>query len=382
MVEVQILQEMYGLLPLAGEYGIKLKAYTNQLLPGVHTMNKYNVIAIDLAKNIFQVCIMNRDSKILLNKAMKRNELKEWLAIQAISLVAMESCGGASYWARLAVSLGHEVMMIPPRQVKPFRTGQKTDANDAIAIAVASRAPNIKPARYLTIEQQGLQSIEKMRDMLDKQKLQLSNQIRGLLLEFGIIINKSVSSFKQRLPEIVEDAENELSVAMRQTLFQMWELYTQLGKEFEVIDKQLRQLCGQDEDCKRLMQLEGVGPISAVRLKLQLAHGEHFQNGRQASACIGLTPKQHSSGGKTKIGSISKVSCDRPLRSCLFLGARSVVSKLKNRPAKTEKERWLKALIERRGINCAAIALANKTVRTAYALLKNDTDYKPMLIAA
>jgi transposase len=373
---------MYGLLPLTGEFGIKSRAYTNQLLPGAHTMTKYNVIAIDLAKNVFQVCIMNKEGKILLNKAMNRNKLKQWLAVQAISLVAMESCGGASYWARLAVSLGHEVMMIPPRQVKPFRTGQKTDANDAIAIAVASRAPNIKPARHLTLEQQGLQSIEKMRDMLDKQKLQLSNQLRGLLLEFGIIINKSVSNFRQRLPEILEDAENELPFAMRQTLFQMWEFYTQLSKEFDLIDKQLRQLCGQDEDCQRLMQLEGVGPISAVRLKLQLAHGEHFQNGRQASACIGLTPKQHSSGGKVKIGSISKASCDRPLRSCLFLGARSVVSKLKNRPAKTEKERWLKALIERRGVNCAAIALANKTVRTAYALLKNDTEYNPMLIAA
>lgn len=345
-------------------------------------MNKYNVIAIDLAKNIFQVCIMNKQDKILLNRAMKRHELKEWLAKQNLSLVAMESCGGASYWARLAVSLGHKVMMIPPRQVKPFRTGQKTDANDAVAIAVASQVPNIRPARYLSAEQQGVQSIERMRNMLETQKLQLSNQLRGLLLEFGLVINKGAASFKQRLPEVLEDAENELSFAMRESLQQMWGIYTQLESEFSVIDKQLKQLAMQDVDCKRLMALEGVGPIGAIRLKLQLENKEHYRNGREASACVGVTPKQHSSGGKTILGSISKTSCDRRLRSCLFLGARSVVSALKRRPARTEKERWLKALIERRGVNCAAIALANKTVRTAYALLKNGTDYQPVQLAA
>ena len=162
----------------------------------------------------------------------------------------------------------------------------------------------------------------------------------------------------------------------------MWELYGRLEGDFDALGQRLKQLTDQDEECQRLVKLEGVGPITAIRLKLQLAHGDHFKNGRQASACIGLTPKQHGSGGKIKIGSISKKSCDRPLRSCLFLGARAVVSKLKNRPAKTEKERWLKTLIDRRGVNCASIALANKTVRTAYVLLKNGTVYKPVPITA
>jgi transposase len=345
-------------------------------------MKECNVIAIDLAKEIFQVCIMNCFGKIIFNQAFTRNKLKAWLPQQAPSMVVMESCGGSSYWERLASSLGHQTQLIPPRQVKPFRTGQKTDSNDAIAIAVASKAPNIKPARCLTVEQQGLQSVERMRDMLDKQKLQTSNHLRGLLMEFGITINKSVRSFKERLPEILDDSNNELSVPMRQSLNQMWLLYCRLVEDFEAIDLQLRQLTTQDDECQRLMKLEGVGPISAIRLKLQLAHREHFKNGRQASACIGVTPKQHSSGGKVRMGSVGKVSCDRPLRSCLFLGARSVVSKLKNRSAKTAKECWLKALIERRGVNCASMALANKTVRTAYAMLKSGEDYKPMLMSA
>ena len=221
-----------------------------------------------------------------------------------------------------------------------------------------------------------------MRSLIDKQKLQLSNQVRGLLLEFGIVINKSIKSFKERIPEILEDAENDLSFPMRKALLQMWALYSRLEDDFDVINNELIQLTAQDVDCQRLMKLEGVGPITAVRLKIQLGSGEHFNSGRQVSACIGLTPKQHSSGGKVKLGSVGKGSGDKPLRSCIFLGARAVVSKLKYRPAKTEKERWLKALIERRGVNCASMALANKTARTAYALLKNNTDYKPVLIAA
>ena len=377
------MQEMYGLLPLTGGLRYKVKSlHSNQLLPGVHTMEQCNVIAIDLAKNIFQVCIMTVNGKILVNKAMNRAKLKEWLAKQKLSLVAMESCGGAHYWARFAQSLGHEVMVIPPKQVKPFRTGQKTDANDAIAIAVASRAANIKPARILSIEQQCLQSVEKMRSLIDKQKLQLSNQVRGLLLEFGIIINKSIKSFKERIPEILEDAENDLSFPMRRGLVQMWALYSRLEDDFDVVNNELVQLSTQDNDCQRLMKLEGVGPIGSSKLKIQLGKGEHFKSGRQAAACLGATPKQHSSGGKVKLGPVGKNSCDKSLRSCLFLGARAVVSKLKNRPAKTEKERWLKAVIERRGINCASMALVNKTIRTAYALLKNNTDYKPVLITA
>ncbi|MEH6597539.1 MAG: IS110 family transposase [Colwellia polaris] len=249
-----------------------------------------------------------------------------------------------------------------------------------MGVLLISRAANIKPARVLTNEEQGLQSVGKMRDLLDKQKLQISNQVRGLLLEFGIIINKSIKSFKARIPDILEDAENQLPMPMRHSISKMWTLYSRLEDDFKVMNNELINLTGQDNVCKKFMKLEGVGPITSMRLKIQLGSGEHFNSGRQVSACIGLTPKQHSSGGKIQLGSVGKSSCDKPLRSCLFLGARAVVSKLKNRPARTEKEKWLKALIERRGSNCASMALANKNARTAYALLKNNTDYAPVLI--
>jgi transposase len=181
-----------------------------------------------------------------------------------------------------------------------------------------------------------------MRGMLGKQKNQLSNQVRGLLLEFGLVINKGSAAFKSRIPEILEDAENELSIPMRQSLFQLWAFYRVLEEQCQQIDQRLVELINQNEECQRLMKLEGVGPISAIKMNLRLAQ-DHFDKGRQASACIGLTPQQHSSGGKVKLGSINKVTYDRSLRSVLFLGARAAVSKLKTRPAKTEKERWWNA---------------------------------------
>ncbi|NRA61338.1 MAG: IS110 family transposase [Psychrobium sp.] len=245
---------------------------------------------------------------------MSRAKLISWRPKQKLSLVAIENCGGTHYWARLAQYLEHEVMPIPPRQVKPFRTGQKTDSNDAIA--VASRSPNSKPARILSAEQQGTQSVGSIREHLGKQKLQLSNQMRGLL-EFGLVINKSI---KERIPEILEDADDELSAPMRKSLFQMMALYYRLEDDFEAMDKELIQLSKSDNDCQRLMKLEGVGPITSIKLKSQIGHGEYFNSGRQAVACIGLTPKQHSSVSKVNIGSVGKNSCDKPLRSSIFLG--------------------------------------------------------------
>lgn len=176
---------------------------------------------------------MTKQNKVLSNKTLSRAKLIGYLAQQPVSLVAMESCGGANYWRRLAKSLGHDVMLIPARQVTAFRTGQKTDANDAVAIAVASQAANIRPTRCLSAEEQGLQSVDKMRELLDRQKTQISNQVRGLLLEFGIVISKGSAAFKSRLPEILEDAENELPIPMRQSLFQLWEFYARVEEQFE-----------------------------------------------------------------------------------------------------------------------------------------------------
>ncbi len=337
-------------------------------------MKDHTVISLDIAKNKLQTCLVRRD-KVLENKLRSRKALKSWLAKQRSCRVVMESCGGASYWGRLAKSYGHEVLMIPPTQVKAYRTGHKTDANDALAIVAASRSVNVKPARLLTVEDQGIQSLDRIRGLLDRQKTQISNQLRGLLLEFGVVMGRGCRAMRRRIPEVLEDGEIELPQVVRDSVYELWLHHGEVDRQLAKHDERLRRMVNGDAVCGVLMQLEGVGPIGAVKLKMQLSQN-HYSSGRNAAACIGATPQQYSSGGIVRMGGVRKVVCDQSLRSVMFLGARSVVAGLKHRLAKTDKERWLKALVARRGANCASMALVNKNIRTAYALLKHHDEYR------
>lgn len=341
-----------------------------------------NILAIDLAKNLFQVCKTDKHGNVIFNKTFTRKKLKELLIREKQSLVAMESCGGTHYWARYAKQAGHHVKSINARKVKAFLQGQKTDANDALAISVAARQPHIKPSRLLSAEEQCLQGIECMRDLLVKQKISLSNQIRALLLELGHSIAQTDAQLMKNIPDIFENANNDLTPAFRFSLNIVWQRFLNTIEEIKLVEQKQKVLISQDKTCKRLQALEGVGPVCAILIKIALSNVAHFKNGREAAACFGLTPVQHSSGGKEKIGSISKMTGNKKLRSALYKGALAVVSQLEKRESRTQKDIWLKSLIARRGKKIAAIALANKTMRTAFALLKNDQDYKPQLLVA
>lgn len=341
-----------------------------------------NVIAIDLAKNLFQVCKTDKNGKVIYNKAMTRAKLKALLMKEKPSLVAMESCGGTHYWARFARKTGHRVKAINARQVKAFRQGQKTDANDALAISVAARQPHIKESRLLSVQEQYLQGMECMRDLLVKQKVSVSNQLRALLLELGYPIAQGDARLLQAIPEILEDGENDLTHSFRFSIHIIYRRFIETIKEVKLIESKLAEIIKQDQTCKRLQALEGVGPVCAILMKIALGNATHFRNGREAAACFGLTPVQHSSGGKEKIGSISKVIGNKKLRSALYKGALAVVCQLEKRENRSQKDVWLKALTARRGKKVAAIALANKTLRTAFALLKHDKEYQPQLLVA
>lgn len=340
-------------------------------------MNNLNVLAIDLAKNVFQLCKLSPQGKVVFNREFSRQKLKELLVKEKPSLVAMEACSSSHYWARFAEDAGHQVKVINARVVKGFQTKQKTDKNDALAIGVAAPLEHIKGIRVLSVEEQGLQSLERARQLAVEQKTALSNQLRGLLSEFGIIIPQGIAALRKHIPLILEDAENSLPDNFRHTLFRMWQMLLFQLEQIESLQNQVEKEVKHHHVCKKLIALEGVGPIAALGLAVRLGAGDNFASGRDASASIGLTPKQHSSGGKEKIGHISKRSADKRLRSILFQGALAVVSKVSDRPAKSYKEQWLKELIERRGKKIAAIALANKSVRTAYALIHNDSVYEP-----
>ncbi|WP_279388524.1 IS110 family transposase [Vibrio crassostreae] len=240
---------------------------------------------------------------------------------------------------------------------------------------------HIHSVRIQSVDEQAMQSMERARNLALTNQIAQSNQIRGLLLEFGIIIPQRLTALRKEIPFVLEDAENGLPYSLRTALLSLWEhLIAQIGHTDD-LTKQLEKTVKNNPFCQKLMKLEGVGPIGALGLALRLGKGENFANGRNASASIGLTPKQYSSGGKERIGHISKRCADKRLRSTLIQGALAVIAQVVNRPPRTNKEQWLLALIERRGKKVAAIALANKTVRTAYAILKNDLVYQPGKLA-
>lgn len=346
-------------------------------------MEDNQILAIDLAKNSFQVCYMRNNGEVSLNKAINRNSLIKLLSgKQKFALVAMEACGGAHYWARLAKRNGHEVKIIQPRAVKGLQLKQKTDKNDAYAIAIAAQLPHIYSCNIMSEDEQGLQCLDRARALQLAQRTALSNQIRGFLNEFGIVLPKGIPPLLKRIPQILEDAENGLPACLRQILASQADILAMYTDQIENYDSLIAEHIKQNKVCQKLSKLEGVGPIVALGLMVRLGDGKEFIQSRDASACIGLTPKQHSTGGKERIGHISKSCADKRLRSLLYQGAMSIVYKVTLRDPKTEKERWLKSMVERRGKKIAAIALANKTVRTAVALIKSNSDYQPVPIQA
>jgi transposase len=336
-------------------------------------MNNCNTIGVDLAKLVIQVCVLSPRKKALLNKALTRNKFAEFLAKQKPSLVAFEACATAHYWARVAQAHGHTARIIPAKAVAPFRQGHKTDSNDALAVAEAASRPNIKQAPMKSVEQQGLQAIQRSRELLVQDRTALSNHIRGLLMEFGIVIPRGFAALHQSIPEVLEDGENELPDLYRPTLQLLYGRLITLKADIDGLNEQLNALVKQNDACVRLSHIEGIGPIGSVLLYATLGTGEAFANGRQFSAYLGLTPKQYSSGGKTNMIGISRYVANKRLRAVLIQGARAYIHKMKE--PRTPKDRWLWSLIQRAGYGRAAVALANKNARTAWALLTQGEPY-------
>lgn len=343
--------------------------------------NSTRVIAIDLAKNVFQVCLFDRQGEVLWNRTMRRAALSAFLAKQQPALVAMEACGGAHYWGRKVQSLGHRVVIIPPKQVSPYRQGQKTDGNDALAIGIAARQTGLKTVGVKSLEQQSVQSDKRVQEHLSDQLTASGNMLRSLLAEFGIVLAKGQGTLRRELPAILEDAENGLPLSMREGLALAFEQWRAQAEALTQIERLLQQRQRTLEPARRLCALEGVAIKNAIGLYVRIGDAQHFKNGREAAACTGLTPKQSSSGGKVRLGRIGRYTGDQRLRSSLIIGARAAVNALMKRAPRNTKELWLKNLIERRGPGRAAVALANKNVRTAWSMLRYHTEYQPTLLS-
>jgi len=339
-------------------------------------------IGIDLAKEVFQIHGVNEYGKVILRKQLRRNAMIKFFANLKPCLIGMEACGGSHYWARKLGEFGHTVKLMSPQFVKPYVKTNKHDMADAEAICEAVSRPNMRFVPIKNVGQQAILSVHRARQGLVKARTAQVNQIRGLLSEFGIVIPQGIHSIAKQMPDILENIENGLPEIMRHLLRRLNDHFTQLNRQVEELELQIKLWHKDNEVSQKLEAIPGIGPITASAIVATVGDAREFKNGRQLAAWFGLVPKQYSSGGKQLLLGISKRG-DTYLRTLLIHGARAVTRFAGN---KAGSESWLHKLVIRRNKNIAAVALANKNARIIWALLaKGSTfrsDYAPAACAA
>jgi len=337
---------------------------------------KITTIGLDIAKSVFHLFAVNKMGRFVKKKQLKRKQVLATMAKLEPCLIAMEACGGAHYWAREFIALGHQVRLVAPQYVKPYVKGNKNDYNDAEAIAEAAQRPNMRFVPIKSVEQQDVQNFHCQRERIKKERTALVNQVRGLLAEYGVVINKGIAAVRKALPEILEDAENGLSILTRALFAELLEELQALDQRFEQCERRIKSMNRDNAICLRLDEILGIGPIIASATYAAAGDGKNFVNGRHFSAWLGLVPGQHSSGGKTVLLGISKRG-NAYLRTLFIHGARAV---LRHSANKTDRfSLWAQALLARRGHNKACVAVANKMARMAWVIMAKGETYRPAL---
>ena len=340
-------------------------------------MSNIKVLGIDLAKDVFQLHGTDARGKRVLKKRLTREKLIEFVANLAPCLIGFEACLGAHYWARVFEQMGHTVKIMAPKFVKPYIKSNKNDANDAAGIAEAVTRPDMRFVAVKSIGQQDVLLLHRARELVLKQKTALVNQIRGLLIEFGIVIPKGVSRISQ-LIQILEDNKMRLTERSIAVFTRMYEQFKNYNEQAELYDRDIEQISAQDSMCKEIMKIEGVGVITASAIIATVGDAKTFKNGRQMAAWLGLVPKQHSSGNTIQLSGISKRG-DSYVRKLLVHGARSVVNNCEKKTDK--KSKWVADKKNRLGYNKSTVALANKNARIIWAIMATGECYRKSIVA-
>jgi len=335
---------------------------------------KITRVGMDIAKQIFELHGVDERGQVVLRKTLRRERVMEFFARLESCAVGMEACGGAHYWARELAGLGHTARLLSASKVKPYVDGNKNNRHDAAAICEAMSRPSMRFVQPKSTAQQDLQTLHRARALVVREMTALSNQLRGLLHEYGIAIGKGVAALRRALPQLLEHDDQRLTAVLRQVVAELWERYQYLEQRRASYDRQLSSLCKQDQRCQRLLKIEGIGPLSATALVAAIGNGHEFKNGRHFSAYLGLVPGHSNTGDKTVMRGITKRG-NRYLRTLLIHGGRAAVYAARRHT--NARSRWLNRLRETSCHNVAAVALANKNARVAWAMLRYGEDYQP-----
>ncbi len=332
-------------------------------------MENISVIGIDLAKNIFQLHGIDTNGKVILKKKLRRDRLVPFFSNLKPCLIGIEACSGAHYWKRTLDRLGHNVKIMAPQYVKPYVKTNKNDMADAEAICEAVTRPSMRFVPIKSERAQDIQSLHRARKRVVNCIVSLSNEIRGLLGEYGIVFAVGKKAFKDGVRKVVNS--DQLSSHMKETLQDLFSEYLDHEIRLERYDERVKLHCNSSDSCKRLMKIRGVGPLTASILST--VDPNTFKNGREFAAWLGLTPKQVSSGGKEKLLGISKRG-DSYIRQLLVHGGRIFIHYTDRK--KDELSMWAKGVKERRGYNKASVAVANKLARICWSIMKNENEYQ------
>lgn len=337
-------------------------------------MSQVTTIGLDIAKNVFHAHGADKRGAMVFSRKLTRAKLLDFFAKQPTCVVALEACGGAHHWARELAALGHDARLIPPSYVKPFVKRNKSDALDAEAICEAAQRPGMRYVAVKCEAQQAAGLVFRTRDLMVRQRTQLINAIRGHLSEYGWVAPRGTAHMAMLADLLEEEAmAATLPQAARPMFKLMVEHLNELEKRVAELDREIARRAKEDEDARRLMTIPGVGPIAATAILALAPPIETFRKSRDFAAWLGLTPRQHSTGGKQRLGSISRMG-ERSIRRLLIIGGSSIVRQATRFGA--PEGSWLERMLARKPRMLVSVALANKMARVVWALLTKREDYR------
>lgn len=337
-------------------------------------MGEITTIGLDIAKNVFQVHGVDADGQVVLRISLRRGQMQPFFEKLAPCLIGMEACATAHHWARVLIAAGHEVRLIPPSYIKPYLRRQKNDAADAAAICEAVTRPSM---RFVPVKSRGQQAtlmLHSARELLISQRTALINALRGHFAELGIVVPQGARNVRQLIA--ILDDEQHSPQAVRVALMPLVTALTEMETQIAKLDKAILAAHRNNDVSIRLATVPGIGPVIATCLSASVPDAKLFEGGREFAAWLGLVPRQHSTGGKPRLGAISKMG-NRHLRKLLVVGAHAALYRMRKGSSDTPLANWARGLLAKKPFKLVAVALANKIARIAWVIMARNMDFQP-----